>query len=78
MGPDMIPSFILKEFADILSAPLTIIFNKSLSEGRVPSDWRTAEVTPIFKKGDKTASCNYRPVSLTSIVCKVLESFVTD
>ena len=46
--------------------------------GIVPSDWKKANVTAIFKKGDKSSSSNYRPVSLTSQVCKVLESIVTD
>ena len=46
--------------------------------GRVPCDWKKANVTAIFKKGDKTSPCNYRPVSLTSQVCKILESIVKD
>ena len=78
MGPDEIPSIVLKELSSELSFPLLIIFNKSLSEGRVPIDWKTAEVKAIFKKGDKTDPGNYRPVSLTNVVCKILESFVTD
>ena len=78
MGPDGIPSIILKELCNELSLPLCNIFNKSLSEGQVPKDWKTAEVTAIFKKGSKPDPGNYRPVSLTSISCKVLESLVTD
>ena len=78
MGPDKIPAIILKELSQELSLPLVYIFNKSLSEGRVPSDWKNAEVTAIFKKGNKSEAGNYRPVSLTSIVCKILESFITD
>ncbi|MES9884794.1 MAG: reverse transcriptase family protein [Sedimenticola sp.] len=49
-----------------------------MSEGEVPSDWRKAVVTPIFKKGDKQLPGNYRPVSLTSILCKVCESLIRD
>jgi hypothetical protein len=55
---------------------LLIIFNKSLWAGVVPSAWKLAEITPIFKKGKKTDAGNYRPVSLTSVVCKVMESLM--
>ncbi len=78
MGPDKIPAVILKTLSDVVALPLTIIYNKSLAEGVVPSDWKTAEVTSIFKKGSKSDPGNYRPVSLTSIAGKVLESFVRD
>ena len=78
MGPDKIPPIILKELYKELSIPLTKIFNKSLNEGYVPSEWKIAEVTAIFKKGSKKLPSNYRPVSLTSIVCKVLESIIKD
>ena len=77
-GPDKLPALILKELASELSTPLHIIFNKSISEGYVPGKWRTAEVTGIFKKGSKNLASNYRPVSLTCILCKVLESFIRD
>ena len=78
MGPDKIPGVILKELNEELSIPLSIIFNKSLHTGVVPSGWKTAEVSAIFKKGNNTDPGNYRPVSLTSISCKILESIVTD
>ena len=61
-----------------LSPVLAQIFSKSTEEGEVPADWRTANVTPIFKKGAKTKMENYRPVSLTSIPCKIMESIVKD
>ena len=61
-----------------LSPVLAQIFSKSMEEGEVPADWRTANVTPIFKKGAKTKMENYRPVSLTSIPCKIMESIVKD
>ena len=75
-GPDKIPALILKTLSLEISLPLTIIYNKSLEEGTLPKDWKVAEVTGIFKKGSKSDPGNYRPVSLTSIICKVLESFV--
>ena len=57
-----------------LSSPLlTIIFNKSLEQGEVPTDWRKANVTAIYKKGNKYEPSNYRPVSLTSLCCKLQE-----
>jgi Reverse transcriptase (RNA-dependent DNA polymerase)/Endonuclease-reverse transcriptase len=77
-GPDNIHPRLLKECCNELSIPLTIIFRKSLREGRVPADWKTATVTPIFKKGKRTDPSNYRPVSLTSVPCKILESIIKD
>ena len=77
-GPDGIPSIILKALSTELCSPLCVIFNKSIQEGQIPSDWKSAEVTAIFKKGAKNLSSNYRPVSLTCISCKVLESFIRD
>jgi hypothetical protein len=62
----------------VIAPALTTIFNKSLQTGTVPADWKEANVTPIFKKGSKTAPENYRPVSLTSVSCKVLESLIKD
>ena len=52
---------------------LASIFQQSLKSGQVPSDWRTANVVPIFKKGDRSKPANYRPVSLTAICCKLME-----
>ena len=57
---------------------LTELYNKSLKTGDVPEDWKLANVTPIFKKGKRSNSANYRPVSLTIILCKVLESLIRD
>ncbi|KAJ8027731.1 RNA-directed DNA polymerase from mobile element jockey [Holothuria leucospilota] len=77
-GPDGIHPAILHECSEILSVPLCIIFQKFLDSNFVPADWRIANVTPIFKKGDRSLPCNYRPVSLTSVVCKVMESVIKD
>jgi len=49
------------------------MFRKSLDEGNVPNDWKSGNVTPIYKKGFRTSVDNYRPVSLTSVICKVME-----
>ena len=77
-GPDGIPSRVLKELNEQLALPLSILFNKSLQEGKIPHDWKEAEVVAIFKKGSKHDAGNYRPVSLTCITCKVMESLVRD
>ena len=77
-GPDGIHPRILKELADELSYPLTFLFHKTMISGKIPKEWKVAEVRPIFKKGEKSAPGNYRPVSLTSIICKVFEGFVRD
>ena len=78
MGPDGIHPRFLKEASKELSEPLAIIFNKTLKEGVVPQEWKCGQVTPIFKKGSKSTPSNYRPVSLTSVVCKIMESIVRE
>ena len=77
-GPDKIHSKILFETIDQVAPLLLIIFSKSLEEGQLPTQWKEANVTPIFKKGRKKSPCNYRPVSLTSICCKLLERIIRD
>ena len=77
MGPDGISSRILKEGVDSISYALTKIFNKSLTNNsEVPADWKLANVVPIFKKGNKEDISNYRPISLTSIVCRIMEKII--
>ncbi|KAK7105978.1 hypothetical protein V1264_017286 [Littorina saxatilis] len=75
-GPDSIPAFLLKIGAEELSPVLKRLFLLSINQGQVPKEWKEAWVTPIFKKGDKHQPANYRPVSLTSIVCKILEHII--
>ena len=77
-GPDEIHPRLLCELAKQQAAPLPKLFNKSLQSGCIPGDWKIATVSPIFKKGGKKMAENYRPVSLTSIVCKLLESVVRE
>ena len=62
--------------AEELSPALVKLYQHSIDVGEVPQEWRDANVVPIFKKGDRRQPSNYRPVSLTSIVCKVLEHIV--
>ena len=75
-GPDNLHPFVLQKTASVTCVPLEKIFKKSISTGECPTDWRSANVAPIHKKGDRTDPSNYRPISLTSQVCKVLESIV--
>ena len=75
-GPDELPGRILKELHDVLTEPLTLLFRQSLRTGKLPTEWKLAHVTPIFKKGEKAKAENYRPVSLTAIICRVMERFI--
>ena len=77
-GPDGITPLLLKELSAEAAPALAMIFNKSLDEGVVPEDWKEANVTPIFKKGSKSVPGNYRPVSLTAVACKLMESLIRD
>jgi len=77
-GPDGISSKFLHDHVNCLSAQLSILYTKSLLTGIVPQDWREANVTPIYKKGSKNKPENYRPISLTSIPCKIMESILKD
>ena len=77
-GPDKISPRILKEAKLELVTPLTLLFNKSLQSSTMPDEWKLANVTPIFKKGSKSLPSNYRPISLTSVVCKMLETLIRD
>ena len=76
-GPDGLHPLVLKKLADILAEPLTLLFNLSLNEGRLPTEWKKAVIKPMYKSGDRCAPVNYRPVSLTCILCKVMEKIIT-
>ena len=76
-GPDEIHPIILKKLSDFIIESLMTIMNSSLRSGILPDDWKQATVSPIYKKGPKNQPSNYRPVSLTSIICKMMESILT-
>ena len=75
-GPDAIPNRILKGIGNEIAPFMTHLYDSSVQEGKLPSDWKTAQVTPIYKKGSRHDLANYRPVSLTVVCCKVLEHIV--
>jgi len=56
---------------------VTLIFRASIQQGAVPDYWKKALVTPVYKKGDRSNPANYRPISLTCVVCKVLEHIIS-
>ena len=68
----------LVELADEIAEPLAAIFQNSLETGEVPRSWKVADVVPIFKKGMKSVPGNYRPVSLTSHIGKLMEKFIKE
>jgi len=68
----------LRELAEVMAEPLSIIFERSWKTGEVPEDWRKASVTPVFRKGKKEDPGNYRPVSLTSILGKIMEQLILE
>jgi len=77
-GPDVIHPRVLSELQDIIPTYLATFFNLSLEQGKIPEDWKCSFITAIHKKGKKDCINNYRPISLTSVVCKIMESVVKD
>ncbi len=77
-GPDNLHPRVLRELAHAIYRPLTAIFNTSIKSAVIPDEWKQANISAIFKKGSKKDPGNYRPISLTSIVVKLLESLIRD
>ena len=77
-GPDGLSARVLKEMSDVIAMPVYILFKNSLQTGTIPKIWKTANITAIYKKGDKKFAGNYRPVSLTCIMCKLLEKIIRE
>jgi len=69
---------LLYNIQDEICVALYLLFRKSLDDGTIPDDWRSANVTPLYKSGSRTNVENYRPVSLTSQICKLSESLKRD
>ena len=77
-GPDGLHPRVLREMASVLAKPMSIIYSNSLATGIVPSIWKKANVSAVLKKGARKLPSNYRPISLTCIACKVMESILRD
>ena len=76
LGPDELHPRVLKELATDLVPAFAHLFQKSLDTGETPREWPLANICPLHKKGDRAVACNYRPVSLTCVPCKLLEHIV--
>ena len=77
-GPDSIHPRVLKEISDTMASPIATIFSTSLRNKELPDEWKSAKISAIYKKGNKTDPLNYRPVSLTCVLCKIMESIIRD
>ena len=76
-GPDGLTPKLLQTVSEQIAPSITLLFQISLRSGKVPDDWKLAHVAPVFKKGERYKAVNYRPISLTCIVCKIMEHIVT-
>ena len=76
MGPDELHPRILKKLAAELGPVFTYLFQQSLDTGEIPEEWSLANICPLCKKGDRALASKYPPVSLTCILCKLLEHIV--
>ena len=76
-GPDNITPRLLKLCSQSITPILRRLFVDSLSQGTLPMSWKKANITPVHKSGDTTSVCNYRPIALTSVVCKIIETLIT-
>ena len=76
LGPDELHPRVLKELATELGPVLAHLFQQSIDTGEIPKEWSLANICPLFKKSDRSLACNYRPVSLTCVPCKLLEHIV--
>jgi len=78
MGRNGMHPRVLRELADVIAEPLSIIFERSWRTEEVPENWRKASVTLVFRKGRKDDPGNYRLVSLTFIPGKVMEQLIQE
>jgi len=74
---DNLPPVLFKKLKNVLAFPLSLVFNQLLSVSAVPNDWKNAVIVPVLKKGFAGSVSNYRPISLTSVVSKLMERVIT-
>ena len=75
-GPDNVSNWVFRECSSQLAEKICDMINTSLEQGKVPKDWKRADIVPIYKNGNRENSLNYRPISLTSIIAKLCERVV--
>ena len=75
-GPDSIHPRVLREAREVLAPVPTMFFNMTLAHGQVPTEWKVGHTTTVYEKGSKAEPANYRPITLTSVVCKMLERLI--
>jgi len=77
-GLDGLPPILFKRLKHCLSQPLALVYNQLISVGAVPADWLTAHIVSVFKKGTAGDIANYRPISLTCVLSKILERIINN
>ena len=77
-GSDSIPSVFWHKLANVLAFPVSVFFSSSYLSSQLPCDWKHAVVIPVYIKGDSGLVQNYRPISLTCTLCKIMESLIKD
>lgn len=75
-GPDGLPSWLLSTMAHLLATPISYLYKKSLTESYIPPQWKESKITPIPKISRPVTEADYRPISITPVLCKILEKFV--
>jgi hypothetical protein len=78
VGPDGIPSVFWASLASVLALPVSVLFYASYHFAIVPNEWKRAHVTPLYKKGNAGSVTNYRPISLTCTLGKIMEAIIRD
>ena len=76
--PDGIHPMVLKKMTEIGALPLKSIFNRFMLTNKLPIEWKSANISPILRKRVKVKLGNYRPVSLTAVLCTIMESVIRD
>ena len=76
IGPDGLSSFAIKNIGECLVTPLSSLFEFLFMNSHVPADWKKAVITPLYKKGPSSNPANYRPISITCVLCRLTERII--